>query len=70
MQYPQKLIISCSIVKVGGLFIYKKCVWHPDQLDVFCPNHEFFQATMTFKRQSWILPKLPEVHVQGEVLEK
>ena len=69
MQDPQKLIISCGIMKVGGLFVNKKCVWHPYQLNIFRPNHEFFEVTLTLKGQSWILPKLPEVHVQGEVLK-
>ena len=69
VQYPQKLIIGRGIVKVGGLFVHKKCVWHPDQLDVFRPYYELFKANLTLKGQPRVLPKLSEVHVQGEVLE-
>ena len=43
VQYPQKLVLSGSLVKVGCLFIHKERVWHPDQLDVLCPDNQLLK---------------------------
>ena len=68
VQYPQKLVLRGGLVKVRSLFIHKECVWHPNQLDVLCPDNQLLKIWLFVKRQSWISPELAEVHVQGEVL--
>lgn len=70
VQNSQKLIICGGIVKVSCFLIDKECVWHPDQLYVLCSDHQFFQSVSPFEREAGILPELPEIHVQCEVLEK
>jgi hypothetical protein len=39
VQNSQELIISGGVVKVGLFLVHKKCIWHPDQLNVFSANH-------------------------------
>lgn len=70
VQDPQKLVVGGGIVKVGFFLIHKKGVRHPDHLDVLCPDNQLFKADSTVKGQPWVAPKLSEVHVQGEILEK
>ena len=70
VQNSQKLIICGGIVKVSCFLIDKERVRNPDQLNVLCPNHQLFQSVSSLKREAGILPELPEIHVQGEILQK
>jgi len=55
-------------VEVGGLFIDKERVWHPNGLDVLRADDQLVQARPPVEGEARVLPELPEVHVQREVL--
>lgn len=57
-------------MKVSRFLIDKERVWHPDQLNVLSPDNQFLKATCMFEGEAGISPKLPEVHIQGEILEE
>jgi hypothetical protein len=70
VQNPEELVLRGGLVEVSCLLINKEGVRHPYELDVLCPNNQLFQAWAALEGEPWVLPKLAEIHVQGEVLEK
>ncbi len=56
-------------MKVGGLFVDKERVRHPDELNVLCAHHQLLEASPPLELQAGVAPELAEVHVQGEVLQ-
>jgi hypothetical protein len=69
MQNSQELILSGSVVKIGGFFIDKKCIWNPDEFDILGAHNKLFQPKALFKAESRILPELAKIHVERKILQ-
>ena len=69
MQNSQELVLGGGLVEVGSLLVDKEGVRNPDQLDVVGAHHKLLKTIPLLKGEARVRPELPEVHVQGEVLQ-
>ncbi len=63
MENPQELIFRGGLVKVGSLFVDKKRVRCPDEVNVLGPHHQLLQPLPPLKLQPRVSPELAKVHV-------
>ena len=69
MQNSQELVLGGGLVEVGSLLVDKEGVRNPDQLDVVGAHHKLLKTIPLLKGEARVRPELPEVHVQGKVLQ-
>lgn len=56
-------------VQVGGLLVGEERVRHPHVTQVLGAHRQPLDAALLLEREPRVVPVLPEVHVQREVLE-
>jgi len=69
--HPQQSVLGGDRMERGSLLVSEECIWNPDASPAIVTKAKLIGSALTWTEdQSWVPPRLTQVHVDRVVLQR